>query len=93
MRAHRVCLLAAAALLLAAPPAPAQSLVRGILLDAASGGALPEGTVVISANRGRWQRDCARTAWAASSSPTSAPGRTACAPAAWATATRWVTWC
>jgi hypothetical protein len=56
MRAHRVCLLAAAALLLAAPPAPAQSLVRGILLDAASGGPLPEGTVVISANRGRWQR-------------------------------------
>lgn len=56
MRAHRVCLLAAAALLLAAPPAPAQSLVRGILLDAASGGIIPDGTVVISANRGRWQR-------------------------------------
>jgi len=57
MRAHRMCLLAtAAALLLAAPPAPAQSLVRGILLDAVSGGPLPEGVVVISANRGRWQR-------------------------------------
>lgn len=57
MRAHRVCLLAiAAATLLAAPPAPAQSLVRGILLDAVSGGPLPEGVVVISANRGRWQR-------------------------------------
>jgi hypothetical protein len=58
MRAHHVCLLAtaAAALLLAAPPAPAQSLVRGILLDASSGGPLPDGVVVISANRGRWQR-------------------------------------
>ena len=58
MRAPRVCLLAAAAaaVLLSAPPAPAQTLVRGILLDAASGGPIPEGVVVISANRGRWQR-------------------------------------
>jgi hypothetical protein len=56
MRAFRVCLLAAAALLLAAPPAAAQTLVRGILLDAASGGPIPDGTVVISANRGRFQR-------------------------------------
>ena len=57
MRAPRVLLVAAAAAaaLLAAPPLPAQTLVRGILLDAASGGPLPEGTVVISANRGRWQ--------------------------------------
>ncbi|HEX6372309.1 MAG TPA: TonB-dependent receptor [Longimicrobium sp.] len=55
MRAHHVCLLAAA-LLLAALPAPAQTLVRGIVLDAASGGPIPDGTVVISANRGRWQR-------------------------------------
>lgn len=58
MRAPRVCLLAAAAasVLAAAPAAPAQTLVRGILLDAASGGPIPEGMVVISANRGRWQR-------------------------------------
>jgi hypothetical protein len=58
MRVPRVCLLAAAAatVLLSAPAAPAQTLVRGILLDAASGGPIPEGTVVISANRGRWQR-------------------------------------
>lgn len=58
MRAHRVCLLAAtaAALLLTAFPAPAQTLVRGILLDATTGGLVPDGTVVISANRGRWQR-------------------------------------
>lgn len=56
MRAFCVCLLAAAALLLSAPHAPAQTLVRGILLDAASDGLVPDGTVVISANRGRWQR-------------------------------------
>lgn len=56
MRALRACLLAFAAALLAAPSAPAQTLVRGILLDAASGGPIPDGTVVISANRGRWQR-------------------------------------
>ena len=56
MRAPRVCLLAAAAVLLTVSAAPAQTLVRGILLDAASGGPIPEGTVVISANRGRWQR-------------------------------------
>lgn len=56
MRAFPICLLAAAALLLAPGPAPAQSLVRGRLIDAASGGAIVRGTVVISANRGRWQR-------------------------------------
>lgn len=58
MRALRVCLLAAAAafLALSSPPAQAQTLVRGILLDAASGGPIPDGMVVISANRGRWQR-------------------------------------
>jgi hypothetical protein len=58
MRIPRVCLLAASAasLVLCAPAAPAQTLVRGILLDAASGGPVPRGTVVISANRGRWQR-------------------------------------
>lgn len=56
MRVFRVCLLAAASVVLSAPAAPAQTLVRGILLDAASGGPIPQGTVVISANRGRWQR-------------------------------------
>ena len=56
MRIIRMCLLAAAAVLLVAPPAPAQTLVRGILLDAATGGPIPDGTVVISANRGRFQR-------------------------------------
>ena len=56
MRPHRVCLLAAAAALLAGRPAPAQTLVRGTLLDAAGGGPIASGTVVISANRGRWQR-------------------------------------
>jgi hypothetical protein len=57
MRAHRVCLLAAAiaALPLAARPAPTQTLVRGRLLDAASGAPIPRATVVLSANRGRWQ--------------------------------------
>jgi hypothetical protein len=58
MRVPRVCLLAAAAaaVLLSARAAPAQTLVRGILLDASTGGPIPEGTIVISANRGRWQR-------------------------------------
>lgn len=59
MHAFRVCLLAAAALLAGAPAAPAQTLVRGILLDAASGQPIASGTVVISANRGRWQRSTA----------------------------------
>ncbi|HEY0016055.1 MAG TPA: carboxypeptidase regulatory-like domain-containing protein [Longimicrobium sp.] len=58
MRAPRVLLLAAAAALalLLSPPADAQTLVRGTLLDAGGGGPIPRGTVVISANRGRWQR-------------------------------------
>ncbi|MBW3571484.1 MAG: TonB-dependent receptor [Gemmatimonadetes bacterium] len=55
MPPYRVCLPAAAALLLAAPPAPAQTLVRGRLLDDASGSPIPRATVVLSANRGRWQ--------------------------------------
>lgn len=46
----------AAALPLAATSAPAQTLVRGRLLDAGSGGAISQATVVISANRGRWQQ-------------------------------------
>jgi hypothetical protein len=59
VRASRVCLLAAAAAsaLWTAPAASAQTLVRGILLDAADGGPIPAGRVVISANRGRWQRE------------------------------------
>lgn len=56
MHASRVCLLAAVALLAGAPPASAQTLVRGTLLDAASGQPIPSGVVTISANRGRWQR-------------------------------------
>jgi hypothetical protein len=56
MHAFRVCLLAAAALLAGAPPASAQTLVRGILLDAAGGQPIVSATVTISANRGRWQR-------------------------------------
>lgn len=56
MHASRVCLLAAAALFAGAPPASAQTLVRGTLLDAASGQPIPSGNVTISANRGRWQR-------------------------------------
>ena len=59
MHASRVCLLAAAALLAGAPPASAQTLVRGILLDAANGQPIVSGTVTISANRGRWQRSIA----------------------------------
>ena len=59
MHASRVCLLAAAALLAGAPPAFAQTLVRGTLLDAVSGQPIVSGTVIISANRGRWQRSTA----------------------------------
>jgi hypothetical protein len=56
MRAPRVPLLAAAAAaVLLSAPTDAQTLVRGILLDAAGGGPIPRGTVVISANRGRWR--------------------------------------
>jgi hypothetical protein len=41
--------------LVLAIPAPAQTTVRGRLLDAASGAAIMEGTVVVAASRGRWQ--------------------------------------
>lgn len=56
---HVVRALVAAALAAAslAPPAAAgQTLVRGLLLDAEGDAPVESGTVVISANRGRWQR-------------------------------------
>jgi hypothetical protein len=44
-----------AALLLAAAPSAAQTLVQGILLDAQSSAPIPEARITLSANRGRWQ--------------------------------------
>jgi hypothetical protein len=55
MRSSRHLTLAGLAALLFAIPAPAQTTVRGRLLDAASDGVIAEGTIVISAHRGRWQ--------------------------------------
>lgn len=46
---------ALAALALLSAPASAQTLLRGRLLDAATAGGVAEGTVVLSANRGRFQ--------------------------------------
>lgn len=59
MRLHRVCLMAglAAAALLAARPAPAQVLVRGRLLDEASGAPIHSARVALTANRGRWRSE------------------------------------
>jgi len=48
---------AAAAALLAAGPAPAQVLVRGRLLDEASGAPIGSARVALSANRGRWRSE------------------------------------
>ncbi len=55
MRSSRHLALVGLAALSFAIPAPAQTLVRGRLLDAASDGVIAEGTIVISAGRGQWQ--------------------------------------
>lgn len=58
MRARRVCLvagLAAAAALLAARPAPAQILVRGVLLDASTRAPITAARIALTATRGRWR--------------------------------------
>jgi hypothetical protein len=55
MRPSRHLGLAGLAVLLFAIPAPAQTIVRGRLLDAASDGVIAEGIIVISAVRGQWQ--------------------------------------
>lgn len=57
MRTHRVCLVVAvlaAATLVAARPAPAQILVRGIVVDAGTGAPIPSARVVLSASHGGW---------------------------------------
>ncbi|HEU0014403.1 MAG TPA: TonB-dependent receptor [Longimicrobium sp.] len=54
MRSTAPCLLAAL-LLLPAGPVLAQSTVHGTLVDASSGARVPRATVVLSANRGRFQ--------------------------------------
>jgi hypothetical protein len=56
MRIHRVCLVVAvlAASLLAARSAPAQVLVRGIVVDAGTGAPIPSARVVLSASHGGW---------------------------------------
>ena len=57
MSSFRACLLAAALSALALPDhAPAQTLVRGRLVDEASGTGIAQGRIVISANRGRWRQ-------------------------------------
>lgn len=57
MRTHRVCLAIglAASALLAARPAPAQIVVQGILLDAASGTPIPSARVALTGTRGQWR--------------------------------------
>jgi hypothetical protein len=55
MRSSRHVALAGLAALLFDIPAPAQTIVRGRLLDAANNGVIAEGTIVISASRGEWQ--------------------------------------
>lgn len=60
MRALRVCLflsIVAAASLAAARPASAQIVVRGRLLDDASGAPIPSARVTLVANRSRWRGD------------------------------------
>jgi hypothetical protein len=57
MRARRVCLVVglAAAALLAARPAPAQILVRGVLVDATSGAPITSARINLAATRGAWR--------------------------------------
>lgn len=57
MRARRVCLVAglAAAALLAARPAPAQILVRGVLVDAGTGTPITSARINLTATRGQWR--------------------------------------
>ena len=50
---HHFCLIAAAALLCAAP-SPAQTLLEGVLLDAQTSAPIPEAMITLSANRGRF---------------------------------------
>ncbi|HST58102.1 MAG TPA: carboxypeptidase-like regulatory domain-containing protein [Longimicrobium sp.] len=57
MRAHRVCVVVGlvAAALLAARPAPAQILVRGVLVDATSGAPITSARMNLAATRGAWR--------------------------------------
>ncbi len=74
MRATSAAFLAAAALLLGAQPADAQTRVHGLLLDEANGEGLAGGSVTISTNRGRWQRTVRTDSVGAWSLPGLAPG-------------------
>ncbi len=56
MRSRRVCLaVLGAAALLAARPAPAQILVHGVLLDAASNAPIPSAVVALTGTGGQWR--------------------------------------
>ena len=56
MRALRVCLVAgAAAVLLAARPAPTQILVRGVLVDAGTGTPISDARIALTATGGGWR--------------------------------------
>lgn len=77
MRFPRVCVVAAglaAASLLAAGPAPAQILVRGILVDAATGAPIPSARVLLNATHGGWGDELLTDSAGAFSFPDVRPG-------------------